>query len=99
MPRASAYRSRSSGSDGLKVTFGSPSDESGRSRDFKSTKRVKRMDSIVDYIADNSALDEANERLHTLEESVARIEQMIASAFGQRDQGGEGDADAMLTHL
>src|SRR2546421_251887 len=87
MPRASAYRSRSSGSDGLKVTFGSPSDESGRSRDFKSTKRVKRMDSIVDYIADNSALDEANERLHTLEESVARIEQMIASAFGQRDQG------------
>jgi hypothetical protein len=57
------------------------------------------MDSIVDYNADSSALDEANERLHRLEESVARIEQMIASAIGQRDQEGEDDADAILTRL
>ena len=96
-PGMSAGRSRSSGSDRLKVVFGSPSDESGRSRESKLKKRTTRMDSIVDYGADGSALDEANERLHKLEESVARIEEMLASAIEHRDQGdreGEDGADS-----
>lgn len=96
-PGMSAGRSRSSGSDHLKVVFGSPSDESGRSRESKLKKRTTRMDSIVDYNADGSALDEANERLHKLEESVARIEEMLASAIEQRNPGdreGEDGADS-----
>jgi hypothetical protein len=95
--RKSAGRSWSGGSDGLKVAFGLASDESGQSREPKSKKRRARLDSIVDYNADGSALDEANERLQKLEESVARIEEMLASAIEQRDQAdqeGEDGADS-----
>jgi hypothetical protein len=102
-PQESAPRRRNSGAERLKVTFGSPSDESERSRESKPKKRRARMDSIVDYGADGSAMAEANERLHKLEESVARIEEMLASVVEQRDQvdqdadgGADSDVDPAL---
>lgn len=52
------------------------------------------MDSIVDYGADGSAMAEANERLHKMEQSVARIEEMLASVIEQRDAADE-DADGV----
>jgi hypothetical protein len=99
-PDTSTKRSmprRTSGADRLKVTFGSPNDESELSRDSKSKKRPTRMDSIADYSADGSALDEANERLNRLEASVSRIEEMLASVVEERvqgDQGAEDDVDS-----
>ena len=98
-PKRPSDRRRSSGSERLQATFGSPSDESERPRGQK--KRSRRMDSIVDYGAEGSAMDEANERLHKLEEGVARIEEMLTSIVEQReetdqdedDDGDDGDDD------
>jgi hypothetical protein len=105
MKKATARR-LSSDSEGLQATFGSPSDEAEHSSDQSRKglkKRITRMDSIVDYNADGTALAEANERLHKLEESIARIEEMLASVIEQRDQanldgndGGDSDVDPAL---
>jgi hypothetical protein len=93
-PKRAAARRRSSGSERLQATFGSPSDESEQPRKPKLKKRATRMDSIVDYGADGSAMAEANERLYKLEESVGRIEEMLASVIDQRDQDGDDGADS-----
>jgi hypothetical protein len=107
MKKAPARRA-SSDSEGLQATFGSLSDEAEHSSDQgrKGLKRrTTRMDSIVDYNAEGTALDEANVRLHKLEESIARIEEMLASVIEQRDQvdpdgddGGDSDVDAALNN-
>ncbi len=97
-PKKSASRRRSSGSDRLAATFGSPSDESEHSRHRRRTqsgtqKRPKRLDSIVDYNSDGG-VDEANERLSNLEESVGRIEQMLTQIAEQGDEdGGTNSSD------
>jgi hypothetical protein len=101
-------RRPSSDSEGLQATFSSPSDEAGHSSDQSRKgpkRRIARMDSIVDYNADGTALQEANERLHKLEESMARIEEMLASVIEQHDQadldgddGGDSDVDAALNN-
>ena len=101
-------RRPSSDSEGLQATLGTPSDEADHSSEQGRKglrRRTTRMDSIVDYNADGSALDEANVRLHRLEESVARIEEMLASAIELRDQadldgddGGDSDVDAALNN-
>jgi hypothetical protein len=98
-------RRPSSDSDAPQATFGSLSDEAEHSSDqgrMGLKRRTARMDSIVDYNADGTALDEANVRLHKLEESIARIEEMLASVIEQRDQadpdGGDSDVDAALNN-
>jgi hypothetical protein len=94
--RKATARRPSSDSEGLQATFGSPSDEAEHSSDPGRRglkRRTTRMDSIVDYNADGTALDEANVRLHKLEESMARIEEMLASAIGPRGQTGLGGDD------
>jgi hypothetical protein len=104
-----AFARRPSGdSEGLQATFGSLSDEADHSSDQSRKglkRRTTRMDSIVDYNADGTALDEANVRLHRLEESIARIEEMLASVIEQRDEadpngddGGDSDVDAALNN-
>ena len=101
--KAQNSRRRSSGSERLEATFGSPSDESERDRERKQKKPRKRMDSIADYGPDGSAMDEANERLRNLEESIGRIEEMLTSVVEQGeeddqggDDGGDDDVDQAL---
>ena len=89
-PKKSESRRRSSGSDRLAATFGSPSDESEHSRNKRQTKsgtqkRPRRLDSIVDYTSDGG-VDEANERLSKLEEGVARIEELLTRIAEQQDE-------------
>ena len=91
--KAPTARRRSSGSERLEATFGSPSDESERDRERKQKKPPKRMDSIADYGADGSAMDEANERLRNLEESIGRIEEMLASVVEQGEENDRGGVD------
>ena len=91
-PKKATVRRRSSASERLQATFGSPSDNSERTRNQKT--RPARMDSIVDYGPDGSAMDEANERLHRLEESITRIEDMLGSVVEQRDQVEQDDEDS-----
>jgi hypothetical protein len=101
-------RRASSDSEGPQATFGSLSDEAEHSSDQGRRglkRRTTRMDSIVDYNAEGTALDEANVRLHKLEESIARIEEMLAGVIEQRDQadldgddGGDSDVDAALNN-
>ena len=87
-PRKASARRGSSASERLQATFGSPSDESERA--WSQKKRPVRMDSVVDYGPDGIAMDEANQRLHKLEDSMARIEEMLASVIEQCDQVEQG---------
>lgn len=95
-PKKTPPRRRSSGSDRLAATFGSPSDGSDKERKRNKSgtkKRPTRMDSIVDYTGDGSAMDEANVRLHKLEESVGRIEEILMRFVDQDTEYGEGRGD------
>jgi hypothetical protein len=100
-PKKVTARRASSASERLQATFGSPSDESERTRNQK--KRAVRMDSNVDYGPNGSAAVEVSERLHKLEDSVARIEEMLGSIIEQReqvereaDESGDSNVDEAL---
>jgi hypothetical protein len=99
----SAAHWKDSASDKPQVAFAEHGDDSEHSRDSKSTNRPARLDSIVDYGPDGSAMDEANERLHKLEDGMARIEEMLATIIEQRAQADQdmdddtgSDVDAAL---
>jgi hypothetical protein len=80
----SRQRRESQTTDSLRREFASEGDDSQDSQDHpkhhrKVTKRA-RMDSIIDYSADGGGgneLQEANMRLHRLEEGMKRLESLI----------------------
>ena len=97
-PKGRRRSSQSSNQDQLLKEFGSPSDESelARSHGYKggNKKKPRRMDSVVDFGPDGSAMDEANDRLHKLEGSISRIEEMLTKFVdAENDDGDSGDDD------
>lgn len=76
-------------------------DEADHPRGYRKPKRGERMDSIVDYSDDgdtSTRLLEANARLHKMEESMARMESMMAQllnvdAGDASSENSEGKAE------
>ena len=92
--KKSRLRESESVDDALSKEFASSGDESEESDGHKRPRKItraERKDSIIDYSGNSDiVMQEASARLHKLEESTKRIEQMLAQILEQTS----GDADA-----
>ena len=91
-------RRRSSASERLAATFSSSPDASSQSKSRRTNtsgpKPHPRMDSIVNLGMDGTdAMDEANERLHKLEDGVERIEAILKKFMELQGDADEDEDD------
>ena len=99
-PKRSHLRESESVDDALAKEFASSGDESEDSDGHKKRPhkltRAERKDSIIDYSGNPTSdvvMQEASARLHKLEESTRRIEQMLVQIMEQAGGDGEDAGD------
>ena len=69
--------------------------ESGHPKGHRKLKKGERMDSLIDFSDGSTGMQEANARLHKMEDSLQRLEELVT----QLVNGGSGDSESVENEL